>query len=257
MRFIDLLKLPEARQIQDLDLPETTLLHRKIILSKPFLKRLYLDFYALFKRSLPNLETSVCVELGSGGGFIKEVYPSVITSDILKLSHVDQCFSALAMPFQDSSVDAFIMIDVFHHVPDSLKFLQELQRCLKPGGKIVMIEPANTWWGRFINQNFHHEPFLPNAGWTIPSSGPLSGANGALPYIVFKRDIKQFQAAFPNLRLISMKPHTPFRYLISGGVSMRQLLPSFAYSLIKILEWLLTPLNAVLGMFYTLTLEKV
>lgn len=48
------------------------------------------------------------------------------------------------MPFQDKSVSAFMMIDVLHHIKDSRQFFKEMQRCLKPGGKIVMIEPANT-----------------------------------------------------------------------------------------------------------------
>ncbi|MBK8443443.1 MAG: hypothetical protein IPL35_08515 [Sphingobacteriales bacterium] len=59
-----------------------------------------------------------------------------------------------------------------------------------------MSEPANTAWGRFFYQNFHHEPFQPEAAsWEIPSTGPLSGANGALPWIIFKRDIDLFTAA--------------------------------------------------------------
>ena len=189
----DFLRLPDTKNIQDLDAPETTLLHRKIIQSKPFLKKLYLDFYSFFLNEVPDLSQKKCVELGSGGGFLKEIYPTVTTSDILELEDVDLCFSGLEMPFESASIDAFFMIDVFHHVPDSEKFLQELSRCLKPGGKIVMIEPANTLWGRFIYQNFHHEPFEPAAGWKLDGTGPLSCANGALPYIVFKRDRQRFE----------------------------------------------------------------
>ena len=42
---------------------------------------------------------------------------------------------------------------------DSYRFLVELERCLKPGGKIVMIEPANTRFSRLIFRRFHHEMF--------------------------------------------------------------------------------------------------
>ena len=219
MGALDFLHLPEAKAIKNLDLPESTILHRAIIQKKPFLKNLYLDFYAAFHELIPNLSQITCVELGSGGGFIKDIFPTVITSDILNLPHIDQCFSGMAMPFKNKSIDAFIMIDVFHHIPNVFQFLQELARCLKPGGKAVMIEPANTCWSRFIFQNFHHEPFLPDAPWELPSSGPLSAANGALPYIVFKRDRAKFEKEFPGLKLEVFKSHTPFRYLISGGVS--------------------------------------
>jgi SAM-dependent methyltransferase len=257
MPLLDFLKLPEAKNIHDLDAPEATLLHREIIKKKPFLKNLYLDFYRIFERFYPDLHSRRCVELGSGGGFIKEVFPNMITSDILSLPGLDKVFSALDMPFETSSVDAFFMIDVFHHVPDSHKFLSELSRCLRPGGKIVMIEPASTLWGRFIYKNFHHEPFEPESDWKLSSEGgPLTCANGALPWIVFVRDRPKLNREFPELILETINPHTPLRYLLSGGVSMKQLLPSFCYQPLKTLEFLLTPLNPLIGMFYTIVLNK-
>ncbi len=250
------LKLPETKNISDLDHPSTTLLHREIIRSKPFLKNLYLDFYAEFQKAVPELSSQYCVELGSGGGFLKEVFPSVITSDVLEVDCVDKHFSGLEMPFENSSVDAFFMVDVFHHIPDAKRFLSELTRCLKAGGKVVMIEPANTLWGRFIYQNFHHEAFEPGAGWTLAKEGPLSSANGALPWIVFQRDKKQFEADFPQLTVSRFQEHTPLRYLLSGGVSMRQLMPSGSYGFWKGFESLLAPLSPWLGMFVTIELQK-
>lgn len=257
MGLLDALRLPECREIQDLDAPETTLLHREIILKKPLLKSLYQDFYRRFREAVPGIEHKTCVELGSGGGFIKDVLPKVQTSDVLKLPGLDHCFSALCMPFTDSSVDAFFMIDVFHHVPDARLFLKNMARCLKQGGKIVMVEPANTAWGRFIYTHFHHEGFDPKAGWTLPPGGPLSTANGALPWIVFERDLEQFQHEFPELRLLGRTAHTPLRYLVSGGLTLRQILPGFMDRPLQWLEWVLSPLNPCLGLFMTIQLEKV
>jgi len=55
----------------------------------------------------------------------------------------------------------------------------------------------------------HHEPFDPDAvEWACPSSGPLSGANGALARIVFERDRPRFERLFPSLRLVSIEPQT-------------------------------------------------
>ena len=39
------------------------------------------------------------LELGSGGGFLKEMYPAIITSDVLQLPSVDKVFSATANAF--------------------------------------------------------------------------------------------------------------------------------------------------------------
>ena len=70
------------------------------------------------------------MELGSGAGFLKSRLPTVLTSDVVFVRGEDLCFSAEAMPFDDSSVDAFLMVDVFHHIPDTSGFLQEVERCL-------------------------------------------------------------------------------------------------------------------------------
>ncbi len=256
MGFIDFLRLPEAASIQNLDAPEATLLHRKVIRSKAFLRSLYADFYNMMAAEVADFKLKTCVELGSGGGFFKDVMPSVITSDVLPLPDVDLCFSGLSLPFSDASVDAFFMMDVFHHVPDSMAFLKEMDRCLKPGGQIVMIEPANTWWGRLIYQNFHHEPFDPSGDWTLPPGGPLSTANGALPWIVFKRDSELYRNEFPHVEIRKITYLAPFRYLISGGLTLRQLLPGFMYQPVKWVESLLAPLRGWLGLFMLISLKK-
>ncbi len=256
-KIISALKLPEAHQIQDLDDSKNIGILRRIIQRKVFLRNVYLSFYKIFLDAFLNLKIEgFVVELGSGAGFIKKILPTAITSDVIAYEGVDEVFSALDIPFPNSSVSAFLMIDVLHHIKDSRLFFQEMQRCLKVGGKIVMIEPANTIWARFIYTRFHHEPFDVKGGWGFEEGGPLSGANMAIPYIIFQRDINQFIDEYPNFKICSVSFHTPFRYLISGGLSFRQLLPSFTYPLVTFGEFLLTPLNKFLGMFMTIELEK-
>ena len=232
-------------------------MHAKIIRQKPFLEKVYIDFYRQFAEVVPDPEGKVIVELGSGGGFIKEVISNVITSEILELPNVDKIFSALEMPFEQASVDAFFMFDVLHHINEPRAFFKEALRCLKKDGKIVMIEPANTLFSRLIYKNFHHEPFDVQAKWELEQTGRLSQANGAMPWIIFTRDRKIFEKEFPSLEIVKICNHTPFRYLLSGGLTLRQLLPSFAYTPIKVIEYLLSPLNKLLGMFQTIELQKV
>jgi SAM-dependent methyltransferase len=257
MQIIEWLKLPEARQIKDLDDPAATVLHAKIIRDKPFLKRIYIDFYRQFAKAVQEPERKVLVELGSGGGFIKEVIPNTITSDILELPGVDRTFSAAKMPFEKESIDAFFMFDVLHHVTDPRAFFRESVRCLRTSGKIVMIEPANTPCSRFIYKNFHHEPFDVQAEWELREIGPLSHGNVALPWIIFSRDRRTFEKEFPELRIVAIRNHTPLRYQLSGGLTWRQLVPSFTYPLARVVERLLSPLNNLLGMFQTIELQKV
>jgi hypothetical protein len=103
-----------------------------------------------------------------------------------------------------------------------------------------MIEPWVSTWSRPVYAHLHHEPFDPAAkDWTFPLAGPLSGANGALPWIVFERDRKDFEAQFHEFEIRAVRPLMPFRYLVSGGVSMRQLMPEASFPLWRRLEsWL-------------------
>jgi SAM-dependent methyltransferase len=239
-----------------LDSPERTLFHREIIRQKKCLRELYEDWYSIFIRELPTLPNDVVIELGSGGGFLKEMIPNVICSDIIDLPTNDMTFSALEMPFEDQSVGGIFMVDTMHHIPDSELFLKEVTRVLATGGKMIMIEPANSLWGRFIYQNFHHEPFNPNGGWTIPAAGPLSGANGALPWIVFIRDNELFQSKFPGLKMERIQFLNPFTYLFTGGVSRKQFLPDFVFPLLGFLDKVLPKISRQISMFMLIKITK-
>ncbi len=247
----------KKKQKNNIDAPETTLLHREIILGKPFLKKLYTEWYSEFRNEIPNLPKGILLEIGSGGGFLKEIIPDITTSDILPLPTCDLCMSADAIKFTDNSVSAIFMLNVLHHIPNTEDFFYEAQRVLKPNGIIYMIEPANTWFSRLIYTTIHHEPFKPHAPeWHFSSTGPLSGANGALPWIIFKRDLSLFNNKYPLLKLKSFSPHTPFRYLLSGGLSRFKFVPGIMFSFVTAFEKLFTPLFSNLGMFQTIKIEK-
>ncbi len=229
MKFLRL----EGIDKYDLDDPRRTVHHKEIIKSKPFLTKIYVEWYSNIKQLCSDAPSGDIIELGSGGGFMKEVFTGIKTSDILELPDNDFTFNALAMPFEDNSVAAFVMVDVFHHVPDSELFVKEMNRCLKPGGLIVMSEPCTTWWSKIIFKNFHHEPFNEKGDWTIPGTGPMSDANGALPWIVLERDNEKFKTLFPSLKITALQKHSPLKYLLSGGVSMKSLVPNWSYSFIS------------------------
>ncbi|MGB7861263.1 MAG: methyltransferase domain-containing protein [Acidimicrobiia bacterium] len=213
----------------DLDSPETTNLRRKIIESKPFLRRVYEDWYRGIVRRIPDGNQPI-LELGSGGGFFGEFFPTALTSEIFPVEGVDRVVDARSLPFEDESLRAIVMTNVFHHIPDVAAFLSEAQRTLRPGGRIIMVEPWNTAWSRFVHGRFHDEPMLPDAQeWAFPDSGPLSGANAALAWIVVERDRNRFESEWHLLKVSESEPLMPIRYVVSGGVSLRSLQPGWMY----------------------------
>lgn len=239
-----------------LDSPERTILHKEFIKNKFYLNKLYHQWYTEFKKEIKTLPEGKLIELGSGSGFIKDIDERIITSDILDLPTNDMTFSALEMPFEDNSVAGIFMIDTMHHIPDAKTFLEEVQRVLKPGGKMIMVEPANSFFGRLVYQNFHHEPFDPKGSWKIPNTGPLSGANGCLPWIVFERDYNIFKQQFPSLSLEDIKYRNPLLYLLSGGVSYKQLLPNFLYKPVAFFDGLLPKIWRGFSMFQLIKVIK-
>jgi len=233
----------------DLDDPRTTELRLQIIQGKTFLRRIYDDWYQMIRDRIPTGEGMV-LELGSGAGYFHRFVPEVIQSEVFFCENVHLVADARRLPFPDGSLKSIVMTDVFHHIPNAEDFLREAVRCIRPGGRIVMVEPWVSPWSKLIYTRLHHEPFLPDAeSWEIPPSGPLSGANGALPWIVFVRDRPRLAAAFPQLRIEAIQPMMPFRYLVSGGVSMRNLMPGFLYGAWRGVESLLSPWSGSLGMF--------
>jgi SAM-dependent methyltransferase len=255
-RCLKLLAYPDTIPLS-LDCPETTIRRRQIIREKLPLRQIYDEWYRAIARSIP-LGDKPVLELGSGAGFMSSYVPNLITSDILNLPGVDQVIDACAeLPFEGSSLRGIAMVNTFHHLPDVMVFLAEAIRCLQPGGTISMIEPWNTPWSRRVYSNLHHEPFDPYvASWGFESNGPLSGANGALPWIVFDRDRQRFHERFPELTIQRLRPMMPVRYLLSGGVSMRALLPSWSFGLVKVAEQACHPVVGSLAMFAHVALSR-
>jgi len=241
---------------KDIDDSDTTRLRRQIIASKPFLRRLYEDWYSAITDAIPEHSGRI-LELGSGAGFLKEFVPDVIRSEVFVCPEIDVVADGRQLPFGSGTLRAIVMTDVFHHIPDAESFLAEAARCLSEGGRIIMWEPWVSSWSSIIYRHLHHEPFEPSASsWSFPSSGPLSGANGALPWIIFERDRARLERRHPVLKILKVDRAMPIRYILSGGVSLRSLVPGWSYGAIAALERLATPWIRHLAMFAFIVIEK-
>jgi SAM-dependent methyltransferase len=240
----------------DIDDPRTTALRRRIIAEKRGLRRVYARWYDQLVRHIPK-GNGAALELGSGGGYLADRVEDVITSDVFVIPGLNLVADARKLPFDTNSLRSIVMVDVFHHIPDSSAFLVDAVRCLRSGGTVVMIEPWATTFSTLIYRYLHHEPFEREAvDWMFPATGPLSAANGALPWMVFERDAALFAQVFPELAIRRIEPTTVITYLLSGGVSMRSLVPDVLWFAAEALEWLLRPLRRRAAMFALIVLER-
>ncbi len=241
----------------DLDNPEIIDSRAQELQNKTFLRKIYEDWYSTIRSVFLDSDNTAILELGSGPGYLKKYLPKLITSDIQKCQSINLVLNGCALPFKNSSLGGIVMIDVFHHIPQPQKFLEEAGRCLKPQGVIFMIEPWVSPWSIWVNKKIKHESFLlKKKQWEFTSSGPLSGANQALPWVVFKRDFTRFSKEFPDLTITKMRPTMPLRYIFSGGFAYRGIMPAWSYCFWHGFEKLLEPLMEKLAMFAEITITK-
>lgn len=119
-------------------------------------RKLIHDF---FNKYMTNKPLSI-LDVGCGAGALMkelETYGSVNGVDFSETA-VSFCKSRginsvqisgiESLPFQDSSFDVVLALDVLEHIPDDKKGVREAVRVLKPGGILILFVPAFTFlWG--------------------------------------------------------------------------------------------------------------
>jgi hypothetical protein len=112
-------------------------------------------------------------------------------------------------------------------------------------------------WSRWVYTHLHHEVFDPAAqSWELDIQSPLSNANGALPWILFSRDCRQFSKEFPDWKLDLVQPIMPLVYLLSGGFATKAALPGWSYPFFRLFEQLIFPLNPYTALFALISLSR-
>jgi len=104
--------------------------------------------------------------------------------------------SVTSLPFWDDSIDAIVTGDVLYHVADVAAALREFARCAKPGGVVIVNEPAYRWlW------SYHDDAVESKHRFTRPELVALFRAAGlevrfasyanflALPLVVARRKL--------------------------------------------------------------------
>ena len=192
--------------------------HRSIWELKPVLRLVYDDFY---DRIVAGCRPGLTIEIGGGIGNLKRRLTDVVATDIQSAPWLDCVADAQRLPFADRCAANIVMVDVLHHLEFPVIFFREAVRVLRPGGRVLMVEPAITWGSSLFYRLFHHEPVRTSAdalvdGSPDPRRDPYA-SNQAIPTLLVTRDLAQFHHLFPALRIACVQWFSLAAYPLSGG----------------------------------------
>ena len=244
----------------NLDSADRLAMHEKMLEKRKMIAGVFKEFYetCMNYNAKYFAGNGIQLEIGSGVGQIKKYYPDVVTSEVIESSLVDMVIDSQNMNLKDNSVRAIYGMNCFHHFSEPRKFFKECERVLNPGGGVVLVDPyygflSNLFYKRAFKTEFFdkEQPF-----WNTEASVMLD-ANQALTYIVFKRDREKFTKEFPNLEIVEMKVFNNYvRYVCSGGLNFKQLLPNFFIPILKFVEIVISPINKIFGLHHVIVLRK-
>jgi SAM-dependent methyltransferase len=232
--------------------------HREIWQRKPVLKAIYQDFY---DRIVKCSVAGTTLEIGGGTGNLKDYLPQVISTDIIPSPWVDCVCDAQALPLRNNSLSNIVAIDVLHHIERPIRFFQEATRLLRPGGRIILLDPAITPLSWFFYHFFHEEPVILKCnpledGPPSPNRKPFD-ANQAIPTLLFGGFKDKFLIAFPDLKIVESSLMSLWCYPLSGGFKPWSLIPSFAVKpLLKFEKKMERYLGWLFGFRLIVVLEK-
>ena len=226
---------------------------------KPVLRLVYDDFY---DRIAAACQQGITIEIGGGIGNLKRRLSDVVATDVQSAPWLDCVADAQRLPFAGGSAANIVMVDVLHHLEFPLVFFREAERVLRPGGRVLMVEPAITWGSSMLYRLFHHEPVRTSAdvlldGSPDPRRDPYA-SNQAIPTLLATRDRDRFHRLCPALRVAGVEWFSLAAYPLSGGFKPWSLLGEGAARRLLSIERVVEP---VLGRFTAfrmlLIVEKV
>lgn len=226
---------------------------------RPLVRDLYLSWYRMIVESLSDARGPT-VELGCGIGKFREVKPDALMTDVAPTRWTSHVVDAHDLPYGDGSVGNLVLLDVFHHLANPARFLDEATRVLARKGRVVIVDPYCSPVSTPFYKFFHHERTdLSAPAFEVDlqiESAPLE-SNQARTTLIFYRNRSRYSVRWPQLPMIHEQRFATFAYPLSGGFTRSPLLPPRFTSLAARVERLTAPLAPLLAFRCEVVLERV
>lgn len=178
---------------------------------------------------------------------IKETIPECLTTDLFENPLVDQTEDAYSLTFASQSIANLILFDVWHHLEYPASAMDEFARVLRPGGRLILFEPAAlSLLGRLVYGYFHHEPIHPPGPieWHLPKGRKPKDLSYYAAQGNAWRFFRRGEIPYPlgaDWRIEEVSFFSALDWLAAGGFRARQLGPSWLRRPLEMLSAGLAP----------------
>lgn len=209
------------------------------------------------------------LEVGAGAGFSKHfiISKNFKICDIENHEHLDlKKIDAQKTSLSENGFNFVIASNMLHHVAYPIKFLEEMYRILKPGGKLIIQEAYCSVIFQIITILMKHEGFdftkniwLDNE--PMSNEADAWAGNIAVPHLIFD-DKDLFENKFGSrFKIKHEKIYECLVFLNSGGVSSKTFYIPLNNFFLKFLNYfdkiLITLFPKIFGMGRQIVLEKI
>ena len=204
------------------------------------------------------------IEVGAGTGVSKEFIKSenFKITDFANNPWLDlKMIDALDTKIESGSLDYVISSNMIHHVPYPTLFFEEINRILKPGGKLIIQEINCSRSMRFLLKLMRHEGYdftinVFDRDLICTDPEDLWSANCAIPNLLFD-NLENFKKNIPTFNVIYTGYSEFFLFINSGGVISKTKYMPLPIAVLKIIKLLDTFLLKISPSFFALQRQVV
>lgn len=211
---------------------------KEVFEKKKVVRVIYEGWYKRIRAGM--LRGGRTVEIGSGFGDLKRVFPDCVVTDLEGSGYVDVVLDARQLPFREGSISNIICIDALHHFSRLDDFFAEAGRALVRGGRLIIVDMYVSMFSYPILKFLHFEDMEAIS----------------LVTRMFFRNKKAAGRVFEDFKVISAEPHDLLVYPLSGGFGYRSFVPLSLLPFFQGLENRLAFLRRFAAFKTTVVLER-